>query len=86
MDPDPILTDSATALFDGVKTIPDMARRGLAQGPDAQCLGWRSVDPVSGEVADSYDKWITYQEVADRARWFASGILHLQLCPKNSEG
>lgn len=59
-----------------LKTYFDHFQFAVRMWPQNHCLGVRPCDPITKEWATEY-KFQTYQQVADRAQCFGSGILSL---------
>ncbi|KAF9972522.1 hypothetical protein BGZ73_004342 [Actinomortierella ambigua] len=58
-----------------VKTVHDSFLHGVKINPDADCLGTRTFDPVTGTFGDYV--WQSYATVHQRVTRFGSGLLYL---------
>ena len=55
----------------------DAFNRGKSISPNSPCYGYR---PVENGVAGHYT-WLTYNEVAEKAKDFGAGLFHRDLVP-----
>ncbi|XP_023214161.1 long-chain-fatty-acid--CoA ligase 5-like [Centruroides sculpturatus] len=61
-------------LYDDVKTMYELMRRGARVSNNGPCLGWRP-------SKDSPYKWLSYNEVLTKAGNFGSGLVHIGVKP-----
>lgn len=69
--------------IDGVRTLYDNFRHGVALAADRPCLGTRQV--AADGTAGAYE-WQTYRQVEQRATDFGSGLLQMGLKPGDFVG
>ena len=67
----------ALCAHDGIQTLYENWERAVSLYADHACVGWRPINPSSGEAGDFV--WLTYKTVFERAGHFGSGIRKLGL-------